>query len=296
MALRKLIIFSIVGFQAQLVDGALGMSYGATSTTLLLTFGMAPAIVSATVHLSEIATTAASGASHLYFKNVDKEMLFKLILPGVGGAFAGAALLSSIPGDLIKPFISIFLLSLGIYIMYRFLFKMNKAVTVKPGRNKTIFLLPLGAAAGFFDAVGGGGWGPINTPVLLSQRSLTPRKIIGTVDTSEFFIAVSASLGFLVFLGWSQLNWALIGAFVIGGVIAAPIAAYLVRIVPAHLLGVLVGGFIILTNARTLLTTIHVSDEWSVIIHLAILAFWAGAIAVTVKKAGSGNQGAPKTA
>nr|WP_308215253.1 sulfite exporter TauE/SafE family protein [Sinobaca sp. H24] len=142
----------------------------------------------------------------------------------------------------------------------------------------------------------GGGWGPINTPVLLSQRGLTPRKIIGTVDTSEFFIAVSASVGFLIFLGWSQLNWALIGAFVIGGVIAAPIAAYLVRIVPAHLLGVLVGGFIILTNARTLLSTIHVPEEWSVVIHLAILAFWAGAIVVTVKKAGSGSRGEPKTA
>ena len=262
--MRRLIIFSIVGFFAQLIDGALGMAYGLTSTSLLLAFGVAPAIASASIHMSEVATTAVSGISHYRFGNVDKKLMIKLMIPGSISAFVGAAFLSNLPGELIKPYISFFLMLMGIYIVFRFLFNWSPSQETDGSETKSPsnwYLIPLGAVAGFFDAVGGGGWGPINTPTLLSRKGAIPRKVIGTVDSSEFAIAVSATLGFVLFLGWEQFNWLWVAAFVLGGVIAAPIAAYLVRIIPSYLLGVIVGGFIILTNLRTVLISLGMNSE-----------------------------------
>ncbi|APH05024.1 sulfite exporter TauE/SafE family protein [Bacillus weihaiensis] len=280
--MRRLIIFAIVGFFAQLIDGALGMAYGLTSTSLLLAFGVAPAVASASIHMSEIATTAASGISHYKFGNVDKKMVVTLMIPGAISAFIGAAFLSSLPGNLIKPYISIFLLIMGIYILCRFLFKWN------PNQEKTTtsswFLLPLGLIAGFFDAVGGGGWGPINTPALLSRKGAIPSKVIGTVDTSEFAVTTAATLGFILFLGWEQFNYVWVAAFVIGGVIAAPIAAWLVRIIPAYLLGVVVGGFIILTNLHTVLGTIGVSTNTKIAIYILLFIFWLVGITFSIRK------------
>ncbi|MTH54744.1 TSUP family transporter [Bacillus mangrovi] len=278
--MNKLIIFILVGLLAQLIDGALGMAYGVTSTTLLLTFGIAPAIASASVHIAEVATTAASGASHIKFGNVDKKAVLKLIIPGSIGAFAGACFLSSLPGDLVKPYVSVFLLALGVYVMIRFLFLVRQSKQVEDKLElSTKKAVPLGLVAGFFDATGGGGWGPIATPVLLSQKGTSARKVVGTVDTSEFAIALSATLGFLISLGWEQVNWMWAGALMVGGVIAAPIAAWLVRKVPAHLLGVLVGGFIVLTNARTLLQIWVPNESVYPFVYGAILFTWAGAVA-----------------
>ncbi|MGP1908526.1 sulfite exporter TauE/SafE family protein [Metabacillus sp. JX24] len=282
--MRKLIIFAFIGFLAQLIDGSLGMAYGVTSTTLLLTFGIAPAVASASVHLAEVVTTAASGASHIKFGNVDKQAVYKLIIPGSIGAFAGACFLSNLPGDLAKPFIAVFLLALGLYVLVRFLFHLeareqNQSLALT--RKKSI---PLGLIAGFADATGGGGWGPIATPVLLSQKGASARKVVGTVDTSEFAIAVSATLGFLLSLGWEQVNWLWVGALMIGGIIAAPIAAWLVRKLPGHLLGVLVGGFIVLTNARTLLTTWDTDASITPFVYGFIIIGWAAAVAYAVKR------------
>lgn len=282
--MRRLVLFAIIGFFAQLIDGSLGMAYGATSASLLLMFGIAPAVASASIHMAEIATTAASGASHIWFKNVDRSLVLRLVVPGSISAFIGAAFLSNLPGDLIKPFISFFLMILGLYILIRFLFKKE---TADQGSNKisSKFLVPLGLAGGFFDAVGGGGWGPITTPVLLSRKGITPRKVIGTVDTSEFAIAVSATLGFILFLGWEQFNWQWVAAFTIGGVLAAPLAAWLVKIIPSYLLGVLVGGFIILTNFRTLLNSVDViPDTWNVGAYIVVIALWVAAIYYQVRK------------
>lgn len=275
--MRRLVLFSIIGFFAQLIDGALGMAYGATSASLLLMFGVAPAVASASIHMAEIATTAASGASHLWFKNVDRGLLFKLVIPGSVSAFAGAAFLSQIPGDLIKPFVSSFLTLLGIYILFRFLLKKNgSAQSDTPPKYSKAFLTPLGIFGGFMDAVGGGGWGPITTPALLAQKGATPRKVIGTVDTSEFAIAVSATLGFVLFLGWGTFNWTWVLAFVIGGVAAAPLAAWLVKVIPSYLMGVLVGGFIILTNIRTLMLSIaSIPDSWMMAIYVIVIVLWA---------------------
>ncbi|MDF9761237.1 putative membrane protein YfcA [Peribacillus simplex] len=287
--MRKLIIFAFIGFLAQLIDGALGMAYGVTSTSLLLTFGIAPAVASASVHLAEVVTTAASGISHLKFGNVDRQALFKLIIPGSVGAFAGAFFLSNLPGDVIKPYISIFLLFLGVYVLFRFLKtsqKINEKKSINLSRKKSI---ALGLIAGFADATGGGGWGPITTPVLLSQEGVPARKVVGTVDTSEFFIAVSATLGFLIALGWQEVNWFWVISLMVGGIIAAPIAAWIVTKLPSYLLGVLVGGFIILTNARTLIATWTNHDHWAPYIYMIILIAWVGSLVFVIRNNKKGS-------
>ncbi|KHE66828.1 sulfite exporter TauE/SafE family protein, partial [Halobacillus sp. BBL2006] len=197
----------------------------------------------------------------------------------------GAAFLSSLPGELIKPFISLFLLLLGIYILIRFLFLNPESSQQKQTLSlKKRFIYPLGLLAGFFDSIGGGGWGPINTPILLSQKGATPRKVIGTVDTSEFAVTTSATLGFVLFLGLDQFNWLWVAAFVIGGVLAAPLAAWLVQVIPSLILGVLAGGFIILTNFRTLLIAGQVETSILYTIYAVLIIGWLIAIFFSIKK------------
>ncbi|MED5076281.1 sulfite exporter TauE/SafE family protein [Geobacillus stearothermophilus] len=287
--MKKLIVFVFVGFIAQLIDGSLGMAYGLTSSTLLLTFGVAPAVASASVHLAEVVTTAASGVSHWKFGNIDRRMAFRLIIPGSVGAFIGACFLSNLPGDLIKPYVSLFLLALGFYIIYRFLVLNGRAPST-PGKqwsNKQ--LVPLGLAAGFLDATGGGGWGPIATPVLLANKSTEARKVVGTVDTSEFAVALSATLGFVISLGWEQVNWHWVLTLMAGGVVAAPIAAWLVRKLPSHLLGVLVGGLIILTNVRTLLHAWEAPAPVYPTVYGLIVIGWAAAVWVAIRNGRKGK-------
>ncbi|PKG23061.1 sulfite exporter TauE/SafE family protein [Niallia nealsonii] len=284
--MKKLIVFAFIGLLAQLIDGALGMAYGVTSTSLLLAFSISPAVASASVHLAEVVTTAASGASHIRFGNVDKKTVYQLIIPGSIGAFLGATFLSNIPGDLAKPYISLFLLGLGAYVLIRFLFNFRPSEEKKGLDLSKKQAIPLGLIAGFADATGGGGWGPIATPVLLSRKGMSARKVVGTVDTSEFAIAVSATLGFFISLGWEQVNWLWVGALMIGGIIAAPIAAWLVQKIHAQLMGVLVGGFIILVNARNLLTSWIDQAALYPYVYAAIIIIWIAAIVYTVSKIG----------
>lgn len=282
--MRRLIILALIGLVAQLVDGSLGMAYGVTSTSLLLMFGIAPAIASASVHMAEVVTTAASGVSHIRFGNVDKQVVYKLIIPGSIGAFLGACFLGSIPGEIIKPYVSFFLLMLGVYVIYRFLFKFSPSKQLSQKKLEKKFYIPLGFIAGFFDATGGGGWGPIATPVLLTSNKMEPRKVIGTVDTSEFAIAVSSTLGFLLTLGWTHINIQWVVALMIGGIIAAPIAAWLVKIIPTNLLGTLVGGIIIITNIRTLLGVLDVSHTISLFTYLVLAILWIVAVIKVILK------------
>src|ERR671926_1042780 len=252
--MRNFVILALLGFVAQLVDGALGMAYGATSSTLLVgVAGLAPALASTAVHLGEVGTTLASGASHWRFGNVDWSKIVWLAIPGGIGAFVGAVVLSSvISAEAAEPIVAIFLFSLGVYILSRFAFRRREQpVIVRPVARG--FLGPLGLVAGFLDAAGGGGWGPISTPTLLSSRRMEPRKVVGTVDTSEFVVALSASIGFLISLSFAQVPWGVVGAILAGGLVAAPIAAYIVRILPARILGTAVGGIILITNMRTFL-------------------------------------------
>ncbi|MBO3061470.1 MULTISPECIES: sulfite exporter TauE/SafE family protein [Mammaliicoccus] len=280
--MRKLTIFAIVGFLAQLIDGSLGMGFGATSSSLLLTFGVAPAIASATIHFSEVATTAASGISHLKFKNVDKSIILKLALPGAITGFIGAGVLSNLHSDFIKPFIAIFLLSMGVYIIYQFVFKKQQNNKLNGGKLSGFILVPQGAVAGFLDAIGGGGWGPVNTPLLLSRNQIEPRYVIGTVSASEFFVTISTSLGFIIFLGWSQISILLVVALAFGGVVAAPFSAWLVKTLPVYVLAVLVGGLIIFTNSSVLLGS-FVSNETTVyIVKIGIVVAWLGLVLFTL--------------
>ncbi|MDQ0184515.1 sulfite exporter TauE/SafE family protein [Cytobacillus kochii] len=280
--MKNLLLFIFIGLFAQLIDGALGMAYGVTSTSLLLAFGIVPAVASASVHLAEVVTTAASGISHIKFGNVDKQTVFKLIIPGSIGAFLGATFLSNIPGDLAKPYIALFLLLLGVFIFIRFLFKYKESSNKSSINLSKKQSIPLGFIAGFADATGGGGWGPVTTPVLLSKKGVSPRKVVGTVDTSEFAIALSASIGFLISLGWNEVNWLWVGALMVGGVIAAPIAAWLVQKLNPQLMGVLVGGFIILINIQTIVQTWISNEEIHPIVYSVVALIWVTAIIFTI--------------
>ncbi|SFS62766.1 sulfite exporter TauE/SafE family protein [Marininema halotolerans] len=274
--MRKLLVLALIGLAAQLVDGSLGMAYGVTSTSLLLAYGIAPAVASASVHIAELVTTAASGYSHWRFGNVDKSIVRGLILPGSIGAFGGACFLSSLSSSAVRPYIAAFLFLLGLYVFVRFLFIRPQKNTQKAKSPRRRFLIPLGVIAGFADATGGGGWGPLTTPTLLARKGAQPRTVVGSVDTSEFAIALAASLGFLISLGWSQVSWTWVIALMAGGVIAAPIAAWLVKIIPASLLGVLVGGLILVTNAKTLMSSFDLTTPIGEgIVYTGLIAMWA---------------------
>jgi hypothetical protein len=277
---KTLILLALAGLGAQLVDGSLGMAYGVTSTTLLLAIGTNPAAASATIHLAEIGTTLASGLSHWKFGNVDWKVVARVGVPGAVGAFAGATVLSTLSTEVAAPVMSLILLSLGVYLLVRFTLRgIDRRNLGKPVRKR--FLGPLGLVAGFVDATGGGGWGPVGTPALLASGRMEPRKVIGSIDTSEFLVALSASLGFLLALGSQGIDFAWVAALLLGGLVAAPLAAWLVRHVPPRLLGSLVGGIIVLTNTRTLLRSdwIDASDPVRYAVYAAIYLVWAAAVA-----------------
>ena len=281
--MTNFLLLAIVGLIAQLVDGSLGMAYGVTSQSLLLTVGIAPALASASVHIAEVGTTAASGASHWRFGNVDWAKVWPLAVPGAVGAFFGAVVVSAfITAEAAEPLVAIFLFSLGIFVLARFSFRRHeRPVNVRPVART--FLAPLGLVAGFLDAAGGGGWGPISTPTLLSSGRMEPRKIIGTVDTSEFLVALSASIGFLLALSFAEIPWTIVGALLIGGVIAAPIAAYVVRILPTRILGTAVGGVILITNMKTFLEAVGVSGLLAIIVYVLIAAVWIAALVFSIR-------------
>jgi uncharacterized membrane protein YfcA len=279
--MKTLITFVLVGFGAQLVDGTLGMAYGVTSTTLLLAAGYAPAAASAAVHLAEIGTTLASGASHWKFGNVDWPIVLKIGVPGAVGAFAGATFLSSLSTESAAPWMAGILFLLGAYLLLRFSTKLPTLRLDAPPKKR--LLTPLGLFAGFVDATGGGGWGPVATPTLIGSGRMIPRKVIGTVDTSEFLVAVAASLGFIIGIGGEAIKFTTVAGLLIGGVIAAPIAAYLVRHIPGRMLGSLVGGIIIITNARTLMGSFGIDGAPRAAIYVSLFVLWGAAIAISVR-------------
>lgn len=278
-----LIVLIVVGFLAQLVDGALGMAYGATSSSLLLAVGLSPATASASVHLAELGTTAVSGYSHWRFGNVDWRTVRRIGIPGAIGAFVGAVVLSSISAELARPWMAGILLAVGAYILCRFtIFGVPKPRGRRYVRGR--YLAPLGLGAGFIDATGGGGWGPVATPTILATGKYEPRKVIGSVDTSEFVVALAASIGFLLALGTSGVAWTYVVALLVGGIAAAPLAAWLVRIVTPALLGASVGGLILLTNTRTLFDVYGVPGELRSPVYLTLVAVWLLAVGVVIRR------------
>ncbi len=282
--MRRLVLLALVGLGAQLVDGSLGMAYGVTSTTLLLAIGTNPAAASATVHLAEIGTTLASGASHWKFGNVDWTVVLKIGIPGAVGAFAGATFLSSLDTSVAAPLMSLILLALGAYVLVRFTVKgLRRDRLGHPLRSR--FLTPLGLVAGFVDSTGGGGWGPVGTPAILASGRLEPRKVVGSIDTSEFLVSVAASIGFLLALGSGDIDLAWVGALLLGGLVAAPIAAWLVRHIPPRVLGSAVGGVIVLTNTRTILKSdwVDASEGTRWVVYVVLYLVWAAAVAWSVR-------------
>lgn len=276
----SLVLIAIAGLAAQFVDGSLGMGYGLTSSTLLIAVGLSPALASASVHLAELGTTAVSGVAHHRFGNVDWPTVRRIALPGAIGAFAGATFLSSISTAAAKPIAGGLLFVLGVYVLLRFL--IGRAPRRKPGTPGLRLLLPLGVVGGFVDATGGGGWGPVTTPTLLADGRLAPNRVIGTVNASEFLVALAASIGFLIGLGAAGIDLGIVLALLAGGVIAAPLAAWVVRHLNARILGVVVGGFICFTNARLLLGAVGASSGVTWACYATLLAVWVASVAWVV--------------
>lgn len=281
--MHVLILLIVIGFLAQLVDGALGMAYGATSSTLLLAVGLSPATASASVHLAELGTTAASGFSHWRFGNVDWRTVRRIGVPGAIGGFLGAVVLSNISAEIARPWMSGILLALGVYILCRF----TLVGPPKPRGRRYIrgrYLAPLGLGAGFIDATGGGGWGPVATPTILATGKYEPRKVIGSVDTSEFLVALAASIGFLLALGSQGIAFKYVAVLLIGGVAAAPLAAWLVRMITPGLLGASVGGLILITNFRTLFDVYGVPRDVRYNVYLALGVVWMLALGMVIRR------------
>jgi len=235
-----------VGFVAQLVDGALGMAFGVITNTLLVSvIGLAPARASASVHLVETFTTAASAISHIAHRNVDWRLFVRLVVPGMVGGVLGAYLLANIDASIARPFVMAYLTGIGVYLLWR-AWKLDHGAEHKPAR----VIAPLGLVGGFLDAAGGGGWGPVVTSNLLVQGT-EPRRTIGTVNTAEFFLTSTISLTFILALGLEAFSIAAVG-LIIGGLLAAPLGAMLVKRIAAKRLLTMVGIVLVATSLFSL--------------------------------------------
>lgn len=240
----SIFLYVLAGFTAQMIDGALGMAYGVTATTFLLSFGVTPAASSASVHASEVFTSGVSGLMHLKFGNVNNKLFKSLLIPGVIGAILGAYILSSFEqyNYIIKPLVSAYTLILGVIIIF-------KALKKDSVRQKIKRIFPLAAVGGFLDSIGGGGWGPIVSSTLIA-RGRNPRYTIGSVNLAEFFITLASSLTFITIIGLT--HWTIIAGLIIGGVIAAPIAAYIANKIPTKSIMILVGIVVIILSLKRL--------------------------------------------
>jgi uncharacterized membrane protein YfcA len=232
--------FVAVGFAAQVVDGALGMAFGVITNTLLVgVLGVPPALASQRVHLVECFTTATSGISHLIHGNIDKSLFFRLLIPGIIGGVLGAYVLSSLDATVVKPFVLLYLSAIGVWLLVR-------GLLYPPKLKEAKLIAPLGLFGGFLDAAGGGGWGPVVTSNLLIQGA-DPRKVVGTVNSVEFFLTITVSLAFILHLGLADVAGATLG-LLIGGVAAAPIGAWAAKRIPVKPMLILVGAVLTLTS------------------------------------------------
>ncbi|MEY4269873.1 MAG: hypothetical protein RLZZ58_1089 [Pseudomonadota bacterium] len=236
--------FILIGFVAQAIDGALGMAFGVITNTLLVgLLGLPPAQASAKVHIVETFTTAVSGLSHFFHGNIEWPLFWRLLVPGIIGGVSGAYLLTNIDGALVKPFVLAYLVLVGLYLLAR-------GIIYPPKFAKPRVIAPLGLIGGFLDAAGGGGWGPVVTSNLLVQGA-EPRKVVGTVNSVEFFLTASISATFIYHLGVAQFAGATLG-LLIGGILAAPFGAYMAKHIPAKAMLIMVGVVLTLTSSYSL--------------------------------------------
>lgn len=239
----EFLLYVLAGFAAQLIDGTLGMAYGVSASTLLLSMGLPPAVTSATVHAAECFTTGASAVSHHAFGNVDRALFRRLVLPGVAGAVAGASALVSVSGEALTKYVALYLVVMGVVIIV-------KSMREFPPRTVTSHVAPLGFIGALLDAMGGGGWGPIVASTLIARGNHV-RQTVGTVNAAEFFVTLAASITFVLTLGLS--HWPVIAGLALGGLVAAPLGAWLCTRVPVRPLMALVGALVIVVSLRTLL-------------------------------------------
>jgi uncharacterized membrane protein YfcA len=261
----ELALVALAGFFAAMVDGALGMGFGPTSSAILLTTGISPAAVSATVNLAKVASGLAAGVSHWRLNNVDHRLVLALAIPGAVGALIGALVLSNVDGNDIRPILAILLMLVGLRILFRF----SQALPASRGTAADAaslrapqFDVPGVEIAAFAGGITNGlvgAWGPVVTPFLL-HRGLPPRYAIGSVNTAEVAVAVVSAGTLITALGRGGIELGFLLAMLIGGVVAAPLAAYCVRLVPPRLLGLAVSGLLLLTQSRELATAYHLSD------------------------------------
>ena len=292
--MRKLLVLALVGLASQLVDGALGMGYGVTSSSLLLLAGLSPALASASVHLSEIGTTLVSGTAHHRLGNTDWRLVARLGGPGAVGAFLGATVLSRLSTGAAAPATSGILLVLGLYVLIRFAVRPPAGSARRRSPHTARLLVPLGLVGGFVDATGGGGWGPVATTTLLARGRTAPRTVVGSVDTAELMVTAAASAGFLAGLGAAGISPTVVGALLAGGLVAAPVAAWLVSRLPAGVLGSAVGGLIVMTNLRTILSALHAPGPLSAAALLIVVPVWALLVAVSARSAHSAGPAGPQ--
>ena len=292
--MRKLLVLALVGLASQLVDGALGMGYGVTSSSLLLLAGLSPALASASVHLSEIGTTLVSGTAHHRLGNTDWRLVARLGGPGAVGAFLGATVLSRLSTGAAAPATSGILLALGLYVLVRFAVRPPAGSAARRSPHTARLLVPLGLVGGFVDATGGGGWGPVATTTLLARGRTAPRTVVGSVDTAELMVTAAASAGFLTGLGTAGISPTVVGALLAGGLVAAPAAAWLVSRLPAGVLGSAVGGLIVMTNLRTILSALHAPGPLSAAALLIVVPVWALLVAASFRSARAADPTGPE--
>lgn len=248
--LETILVWALVGCLAQLIDGTLGMAYGVSSTTALVTIGVLPAMASASVHTSEIFTTLVSGSAHLKFGNVDRKMTMRLVIPGILGGITGAYILTTVSGTPLSAVVGVILFIMGFLIFFKFVLRNNVHFRAKRPSSKA--LAPLGYIAGFTDAVGGGGWGPVATTTLVANN-VKPNEAIGSVNLAEFFVTTAETIAFILLLGPENFNWLIVIGLIIGGLICAPVSAWVCRKLPHKVLGVLVGSVVMILSARMIL-------------------------------------------
>lgn len=242
-------IYIIVGLAVGFVDSSLGMGYGVTATSVLITFGIAPAVASASIHTSEGFVDIISAISHWKLRNIETHLFFPLVIPGIIGAAIGAALLSWISTSLAKPLIGIILLSMGLLILFRHIKNRVHFETKKISPK----LVPLiGFFAALIDVTGGGGWGPICTPTFILNGT-EPRKAIGTVEATEPFISFTATIIFGILIGFETFLWNIVIPILIGGIILTPIAARITTYIPKKTLGILIGIWVTFLSVRMIL-------------------------------------------
>jgi uncharacterized membrane protein YfcA len=247
----EILTYVVVGFLAQLIDGVLGMAGGVSATTFLLSVGVTPTLASASVHIASLFTTSVSGLSHLRFGNVDKQLFKRLVIPGALGGALGAFLLTAVSTEIVQPLVALYLLVMGARIVRKALWKFH--TSANPIGE---WITPLGGLGGFFDALGGGGWGPIVTSTLVANGA-TPHLTIGSVNFAEAFVTVAEAAVFVLTLGLTLMpSWQIIVGLLIGGVIAAPLGAYLCKRMPTRVLMGIVGAAIVLLSLRTIWMTV----------------------------------------